>query len=63
MVVKEFYKTRSDGVVLERTYSDAGYMVQRDGVCYTEAIDPAELGRTYAETDQLIETGEMAEEE
>lgn len=27
-------------------------MVERDGVCYSEAIDPAEFGRTYTETDE-----------
>lgn len=32
-----------------RTYSDAGLTVVRDGVAYDEAIDPAELGRTYVE--------------
>jgi hypothetical protein len=38
-----------------KTYSDAGYMVERDGVRYAEAIDPAEFGRTYIETDEPIE--------
>lgn len=55
MIVTEYYMTRSDGVVLNRTYSDAGMMVERDGVLYDEAIDPAELGRTYTETDEPIE--------
>ena len=32
-----------------RTYSDAGRYVVRDGISYDEAIDPAELGRTYVE--------------
>ena len=43
--------TRTDGVVLNRTYSDAGMMIERDGLQYSEAIDPAELGRVYIETD------------
>ena len=34
-----------------KTYSDGGYMVERDGAIYSEAIDPAEFGRTYTETD------------
>lgn len=36
-----------------RTYSDAGRYVVSDetGVEYTEAYDPAELGRTYHEGD------------
>lgn len=38
-----------------KTYSDRGCMVERDGVRYSEAIDPAELGRTYTETDEPIE--------
>lgn len=55
MIVTEFYKTREDGVVLNRTYSDKGMMIERDGVRYSEAIDPAELGRQYTETDEPIE--------
>lgn len=35
-----------------RTYSDNGYMVERDGVRYAEAIDPAEFNRQYTETDE-----------
>lgn len=58
MIVTEYFKTRADGVVLNRTYSDSGYMIERDGVRYSEAIDPAELGRTYTETDELIEKEE-----
>ena len=55
MIIVEYYKTRKDGVVLNRTYSDAGMMIERDGVRYRDAIDPAELGRTYTETDELTE--------
>ena len=42
--------------MLTRTYSDSGYYIQRDGVRYAEAIDPAGSGRTYTETDDLIES-------
>lgn len=38
-----------------RTYSDSGHMVERDGVRYCEAIDPAEFNRQYTETDEPIE--------
>ena len=38
-----------------KTYSDSGYMVERDGAQYSEAIDPAEFCRTYTETDIPIE--------
>ena len=55
MIVREFYRTRQDGVNLYRTYSDKGMMIERDGVRYGEAIDPAELNRQYTETDEPIE--------
>ena len=54
MIITEHYKTRTDGVVLERTYSDKGMLIQRDGVLYSEAIDPADSGRVYAETEEPI---------
>ena len=54
-IVTEYYKTREDGVVLNRTYSDQNMMIERDGVRYSEAIDPAELNRQYTETDEPIE--------
>ena len=38
-----------------KTYSDSGFMVERDGAQYNEAIDPAEFGRTYTETDIPID--------
>lgn len=64
MVITEYYKTRADGVALNRTYSDKGMMIERDGVRYDEAIDPAELNRQYTETDEPIETvGEATEED
>lgn len=63
MIITEYYKTREDGVVLNRTYSDIGMMIEREGVRYSEAIDPAELNRQYTETDEPIEgyTNEAAE--
>lgn len=44
-----------------RTYSDLGMMVERDGVRYSEAIDPAEFGRVYTETDEPIVKEEETE--
>lgn len=54
MIVTEYYMTRMDGVKLNRTYSDKSLMIERNGVLYIEAIDPAILGRVYIETDQPI---------
>ena len=59
-IVTEYYKTREDGVVLNRTYSDKGMMIEREGVRYSEAVDPAEFNRQYTETDEPIEGGEDA---
>ena len=58
MIITEYFKTREDGVVLNRTYSDKGMMIERDGVRYSEAVDPAEFNRQYTETDEPIESEE-----
>ena len=54
--------TREDGVVLNRTYSDARMMIERDGVLYSEAIDPDNLNRVYMETNVPIVAMTEAEE-
>lgn len=59
MIITEHYMTRADGVVLNRTYSDKGMMIERDGIRYAEAIDPAELGRAYIETDEPVEVEDV----
>ncbi len=41
-----------------KNYSDSGYYIERDGVRYSEAIDPADIRREYTETDEPIETDE-----
>ena len=61
MIKTEFYRTREDGVTLVRTYSDINHYIERDGVVYSEAIDPEDMGRVYTETDQLIEEVETDE--
>lgn len=56
MIVREHYKTRSDGVELYRTYSDARCLIRQveTGAEYSEAIDVANATYTYTETDKLI---------
>lgn len=44
-----------DGKTFVRTYSDNGYMVERDSIRYVEAIDPAEFGRVYTEMVEPID--------
>lgn len=55
MIVREHYKTRTDGVELYRTYSDAGYLIRQTetGAEYDEAIDIDGAPYTYTETDKL----------
>ena len=53
MIKTEEYMTRSDGVKLIRTCSDAGFKIRQDqtGIVYSEAIDVENSGYTYTETD------------
>ena len=46
-----------------KNYSDLGFMIERDGVQYSEAIDPSEFGRTYIETDIPVEAELIEPEE
>lgn len=57
MVVKEFYRTREDGVNLYRTYSDENFKIRQiqTDVLYDEAIDVEDSIYTYEETDIPIE--------
>lgn len=45
-----------------RTWSDKSVLVERNGVQYEIAEDPAEFGRTYTETGIPIGSEESAEE-
>lgn len=53
MIITE--KIVINGTEFVRTYSDKGYYVERDGVQYSEAIDPIGSGRVYTETDVVVE--------
>ena len=46
---------------LRRTWSDAGFMIERDGAMYSEAVDPVEFDRVYTETDIPVEPESMDE--
>lgn len=52
-----------NGKAFIKTYSDSGYMIERDGIRYSEAIDPAEFGRSYTETDERIPYDDLSETE
>ena len=57
MIATEIYNTMPDGTVLIRTYSDSGHYIIQDetGIEYSEAVDPEKTGRTYTESDRVIE--------
>ena len=42
-------------VVYDYAYSDSGFMIERNGARYSEAVDSLNSGRVYTETDELIE--------
>lgn len=45
-----------------RTYSDQNMMIEREGIKYSEAYDPAEIERYYTETDEAIPQEQEEEE-
>ena len=63
MIIKEFYKKRSDGVNLYRTYSDSKLMIRQveTGNVYAEAIDVENAAYTYDETDMSIDIDESTD--
>jgi len=51
LIVDNNYKTRGDGVVLKRTYSDSNhYIMTSTGIYYNEAIDVPTCPNIYFET-------------
>ena len=64
MVIKEFYRTREDGVRLFKSYSDKEVYIHKIGTYeeYSEAIDIEGSMYEYEETDKPIEKEELLEE-
>ena len=64
-IVKEFYKTRNDGINLYKTYSNEGYIIHKLNTeeYYSEAIDVENMPFEYEETNEKIETEEISEVE
>lgn len=52
MIITE--KCTINGRDFIRTYSDQNMMIEREGIRYSEAYDPAEIERHYTETDEAI---------
>ena len=45
-----------NGVQFQKAWSDANYLIKRDGAKYSEAVDPIGVERTYIETNELIDS-------
>lgn len=52
MIISETIKMNDKNFT--RTYSDAGFYIERNGVHYAEAVDMLGSGKEYTETDILI---------
>ena len=44
-----------NGVQFQKTWSDANYLIERDGAKYSEAVDQIGVERTYTETNEPID--------
>ena len=51
MIVTE--KITINGKEFVRTYSDKGFLIEREGVLYSEALDIASFDRKYTETEVM----------
>lgn len=60
MLVRE--NMEISGRAFVKTYSDTGFYIERDGVRYSEAIDPENISREYTETDEPISPTEEPDE-
>ena len=64
-IIREYYKTRNDGINLYKTYSNEGYKIHKLNTeeIYDEAIDVENASFKYEETTEKIETEEISEVE
>lgn len=62
-IVKEFYKTRNDGINLYKTYSNEGYIIHKLNTeeYYSEAIDVENTSFEYEETEEISEVEQKAQ--
>ena len=66
MIIREFYRTREDGVNLYRSYSDQNLkIVDEKGAVFDDVIDVETATHTYTETDLPIpvEPGDLTPEQ
>ena len=49
MIVREIMTIKNKDFL--HTYSNSGMLIERDGVMYSDAVDPIESNRSYSETE------------
>jgi len=59
MIITETVYIRNKQFI--HTYSDEGFLIERNGVRYSDAMDLPEMGYTYIETGEKIERKEVVE--
>ena len=52
-----------NGVQFQKAWSDANYLIERDGAKYSEAVDPMGVERAYTETNELIDSQDITGDE
>lgn len=52
-----------NGIQFKKTWSDANYLIERNGAKYSEAVDPIDVERTYTETTELIDSQDITGDE
>ena len=57
MIVTEIIT--ENGTQFLYTYSDSGKTIERDGIQYSEAIDPIDSNRTYTECDEYVDSDDI----
>ena len=63
MIIREFYKTREDGVKLYRSYSDQELrIIDENGHLFDDVVDVETANHTYTETDIPIPQEEITPE-
>lgn len=64
MIKRDFYKTRTDGTNLYKTYSDQNVYIKKVGTeeLYSSAIDIENISYDYEETEILIPEDESNDE-